>query len=105
LEIDQREFSMSGYKDRKHTRYSAEPNELVTIYYLDESTKKTEQRVGLCQNESFKGCCGVFVDGVSFKQGQEVLCKCGKLPIVKAKVSWIKKLEDQITQVGFSIIT
>ena len=96
---------MSGYKDRKHTRYSAEPNELVTIYYLDESTKKTEQRVGLCQNESFKGCCGVFVGGVSFKQGQEVLCKCGKLPIVKAKVSWIMKLEDQITQVGFSMIT
>ena len=96
---------MSGYKDRKHTRYSAEPNELVTIYYLDESTKKTEQRVGLCQNESFKGCCVVFVGGVTFKQGQEVLCECGTLPKVTAKVSWIKKLEDQITQVGFSMIT
>ena len=96
---------MSGYKDRKHTRYSAEPNELVTIYNLDESTKKTEQRVGLCQNESFKGCCVVFVGGVTFKQGQEVLCECGTLPKVTAKVSWIKKLEDQITQVGFSMIT
>ena len=96
---------MKEYKDREHIRYSADPNELVTIYYLDESTKKTEQRVGLCQNESFKGCCGVFVGGVSFKQGQEVLCECGTLPKVTAKVSWIKKLEDQITQVGFSMIT
>ena len=96
---------MSEYKDRKHFRYSAEPNELVTIYYLDESTKKTVQLVGLCQDESFKGCCAVFVGEISFKQGQEVLCECGTLPKVTAKGSWIKKLEDQITQVGFSIIT
>jgi hypothetical protein len=95
---------MSEYKDRKHFRYSAEPNELVTIYYLDESTKKTEQRVGLCQDESFKGCRVVFVGEISFKQGQEVLCECGKLPKVTAKVSWIKKLEDQITKVGFSMV-
>ena len=95
---------MSGYKDRKHTRYSAEPNELVTIYYLDESTKKTGQRVGLGENESFKGCCVVFVGEVSFKQGQEVLCESTTLLKVKAKVAWIKKLENKITKVGFSII-
>ena len=96
---------MSKYKDRKHIRYSAEPNELVTIYYLDESAEKTEQRVGLCLDESFNGCCAVFVGEISFKQGQKVLCECGKLPKVTAKVSWIKKLEDQITNVGFSWIT
>ena len=95
---------MSEYKDRKHLRYPAEPNQLVTIYYLDESTKKTGQIVGLCQDESLNGCCVVFVGEVSFKQGQEVLCECGTLPKVKAIVSWIKKLEDRITQVGFSWI-
>jgi hypothetical protein len=36
--------------------------------------------------------------------GQEVLCECGKLPKVKAKACWIKKLEDQITRVGFSMV-
>ena len=96
---------MSEYKDRKHIRYAAEPNELVTIYYLDESTEKTIHLVGLCQNKSFNGCCAVFVGEISFKQGQEVLCECGTLPKVTAMVSWIKKLEDQITQVGFSWIT
>jgi hypothetical protein len=96
---------MSEHKDRKHLRYPAEPNGLITIYYLDESTKKTLQRVGLGQDESFKGCCVVFVGEVSFKQGQEVLCECGTLPKMTAKVCWIKKLEDQITKVGFSMIT
>jgi hypothetical protein len=96
---------MSEHKDRKHLRYPAEPNGLITIYYLDESTKKTLQRVGLGQDESFKGCCVVFVGEVSFKPGQEVLCECGTLPKMTAKVCWIKKLEDQITKVGFSMIT
>jgi hypothetical protein len=105
LEIDQGEFSMSEYKDRKHIRYAAEPNELVTIYYLDESTENTVLLVGLCQNKSFNGCCAVFVGETSFKQGQEVLCECGTLPKVTAKVAWIRKLEDQITRVGFFMIT
>ena len=37
---------MSEYKDRKSFRYAAEPNVLVTIYYLDESTEKTVWLVG-----------------------------------------------------------
>ena len=94
---------MGEYKDRKNFRYPAEPNELVTIYYLDESTEKTVQLVGLCQDESLNGCCAVFVGEVSFEKEQEVLCECGKLPKVKAKVCWIKKLEDQIAKVGFSM--
>jgi hypothetical protein len=44
------------------------------------------------------------VGEVSFKEGQEVLCESGTLPKVTAKVAWIKKLENQITKVGFSII-
>lgn len=95
---------MGEYKDRKSFRYAAEPNVLVTIYYLDESTEKTVQLVGLCQDESLKGCCAVFVGEVSFEKEQEVLCECGTLPKVKAKVCWIKKLEDQITRVGFSMV-
>lgn len=95
---------MSEYDKRKYIRYPAEPNELVTIYYLDESTKKTGQRMGLGENESFKGCCVVFVGEISFKQGQEVLCESRSLTKVKAKVAWIKKLENQINKVGFNII-
>jgi len=95
---------MSDYDKRQYIRYPADPNELVTIYYLDESTKKTGQRVGLGQNESFKGCCVVFVGEVSFKKGQEVLCESRSLTKVAAKVAWIKKMDDQITKVGFSII-
>ena len=95
---------MREYDKRRYIRYPAEPNELVTVYYLDEKTKKTGQRVGLGENESFKGCCVVFVGEVNFKQGQEVLCECGTLPKAKAKVAWIMKLEDQITKVGFSMI-
>ncbi|PKN52716.1 MAG: hypothetical protein CVU55_05665 [Deltaproteobacteria bacterium HGW-Deltaproteobacteria-13] len=95
---------MSDYDKRKYIRYPAEPNEFVTIHYLDESDEKTGQRIGLGQNESFKGCCVVFVGEVSFKKGQEVFCQCGKLPKMKAKVAWIRKLEDQITKVGFSMI-
>lgn len=95
---------MSDYDKRKYIRYPSEPNELVTIYYLDEKTMKTGQRVGLGENESFKGCCVVFVGEVSLKKGQEVLCECGSLPKAKAQVVWIKKLENQITKVGFSFL-
>ncbi|MGD0277957.1 MAG: hypothetical protein ABSC11_01490 [Smithella sp.] len=95
---------MSDNNKRNYIRYPAEQNELVTIYYMDESNKKTGQRMGLGQNESFKGCCVVFVGEVNFKQGQEVICESGTLPKVKAKVAWIKKLEDQITKAGFSMI-
>lgn len=66
--------------------------------------KKTGQRVGLGQNESFKGCCVVFVGELNFKVGQEVLCEIGVLPKTKAKVAWIKQLEDKITKVGFSMM-
>jgi hypothetical protein len=95
---------MSEFDKRKYIRYPAEANELVTIYYLDDSTKKTGQRVGLGQNESFKGCCVVFVGDLNFKVGQEVLCEIGVLPTVKAKVTWIKELEEKITKVGFSMM-
>ena len=46
---------MSDFDKRNYIRYPAEQDELVTIYYLDESNKKTGQRMGLGQNESFKG--------------------------------------------------
>ena len=95
---------MSEFDKRKYIRYPAEANELVTIYYLDDNTKKTGQRVGLGQNESFQGCCVVFVGELNFKVGQEVLCEIGLLPKVKAKVAWIKALEDKVTKVGFSMI-
>lgn len=104
MEIDTRWFSMGEYDNRRYIRYPAGPREVVSIYYLDDKTKKTGHRVGLGVNESFKGCCVVFVDEVNFKQGQEVLCEFGTLPKVKAKVAWIEKLEDQITKVGFSMI-
>ncbi|MGP8154116.1 MAG: hypothetical protein ACLQBQ_08250 [Smithella sp.] len=96
---------MSDYDiKRNYIRYPAESNELVTIYYLDERTKKPGQFVGIAQDKSFKGCCAVFVGALSFKQGQQVICECGTLPKMKAKVAWIRKLEDKITKVGFSLI-
>jgi len=95
---------MSDFDKRKYIRYPAEPNELVTINYLNENTRKNEQRVGLSQNESFKGCCVIFVGEVNFKQGQEVLCECGTLPKMKAKVAWIRNLENHVTKVGFSLV-
>ena len=95
---------MGDYDKRKYIRYPVEPNELVTVYYLEDKTQKTGQRVGLGENESFKGCCAIFVGDVNFKEGQEVLCKIGNLPQAKAKVAWIKKMENQIVKVGFSMI-
>jgi hypothetical protein len=94
---------MSDYNNRKHIRYPAEPNELVTIHYMEDGRKTMGQRVGLGENESFHGCCVVFVGPVNLKQGQDVLCESRTLPKVKAKVAWVKKLDDQITKAGFSL--
>lgn len=95
---------MSEYNNRKHIRYPAEPNELVTIHYPEAGGEAMGQRVGLGENESFKGYCVVFVGPVNFKKGQDVVCESRTLSKVNAKVVWIKKLDDQITKVGFSII-
>ncbi len=95
---------MDNINKRRFIRYPAEPNELVTISYLDESTMHTGQRVGLNQNESFNGCCAVFVGELNFRQGEEIIWESTSLPKVKAKVAWIKKLEDQIYKVGFNIL-
>jgi hypothetical protein len=43
------------------------------------------------------------VGPVNLKQGQDVLCESRTLPKVKAKVAWVKKLDDQITKAGFSL--
>jgi hypothetical protein len=104
LGIYKREFSMGEYDKRKYIRYPADQNELVTIHYLDESTKKTGQRVGHSKNESFNGCCVVFVGNVSFKKGQEVLCESSTLCKVRAKVAWVRNLEEEIIKAGFSFI-
>lgn len=95
---------MSDIDKRKYIRFPTEPNELVTIYYLDEKTRKTGQRVGLGENESFKGCCAIFVGEINLQQGQEVLCQCGTLPKTKAQIAWISKLENQVTKVGITFL-
>ena len=94
---------MGEYDHRKHIRYPSEQNELVTIHYKEDGGKTIGQRVGLSENESFHGCCVVFVGAVNLKKGQDVLCESRTLPKVKAKVVWVKKLDDQITKAGFSI--
>ena len=94
---------MKESNKRKHIRYPAGTNELVTVYYMDDRAEMTGQRVGLGQDESFKGCCAVFVGPVTFKLGQEVLCECGTLPKVASSVAWIKRLDEQITKVGFTL--
>jgi hypothetical protein len=95
---------MGDFDKRKYMRYPTEPNELVTIYYLNEKGEKTGQRVGLGENESFNGCCVVFVGDINLKEGQEVLCELGMLPKLKAKVAWVKRLDSQVTKVGFSMM-
>lgn len=89
---------------RKNIRYPTGMNELVTVYYLDEKAGVTGQRVGLGQDESFKGYGVVFVGEVTFKVGQEVLCECGTLPKVASRIAWIRRLDDQVTKVGFTLI-
>ena len=95
---------MKESNKRKNIRYPAGMNELVTVYYMDEKAGMTGQRVGLGQDESFKGYGVVFVGSVVFTVGQEVLCECGTLPKVACRVAWIRNLDEQVTKVGFTFI-
>ena len=103
MEIELEEFSVDEQKKRKYIRYPFEPNELVTISFLDQRAMKTGQRIGLGENESFKGVCAVFVGEINFEEGQDVLCECGSLPVAEAKIAWIRKLDDQVSKVGILI--
>jgi hypothetical protein len=88
---------------RRSVRFTPDP---LTIAVLSLNAEKVFRPVlvGLVLNESFGGCSILINHDDSLKNDQIVNIKVGQLGLMKAKVIWVKNLEESIYKVGLKFI-
>jgi len=86
-------------KPRRSLRFRPDP---LTVALIDFKVSKNfdPQMVGLVVNESFSGCAVVLITDLPIKKGAKLKIKVGELGVLKAKLAWIKPLEENILKVG-----
>ncbi len=87
---------------RKKIRYAPD-EEVHALLRRDEGGPA---QVGLIFDESYTGCSLVVVllEKDSFKSGDTVTVKVGKLHEMPAEVKWVKRLEDRVVRLGLSYL-
>lgn len=89
---------------RRSVRFTPDP---LTIAVLALNTDKVFRPalVGLVLNESFGGCSILInQDDTRIAKDQNVTVKVGQLSLMKAKVIWVKNLEESIYKIGLKFI-
>lgn len=88
---------------RRSIRFTPDP---LTIAVLSLNPDKVfrPSLVGLVLNESFGGCSILINHDDTLKKDQLVIIKVGQLGLMKAKVVWIKNLEESIFKIGLKFI-
>lgn len=88
---------------RRSIRFTPDP---LTIAVLSLSTDKIfrPKIVGLVLNESFGGCSILVNHDDTIQKDQVVNIKVGQLGLMKAKVIWVKHLEESIYKIGLKFI-
>ena len=85
---------------RKNIRFKPDP---LMYALIDNKPKKdgfNPQIVGLIVNESYGGCELAILREYPVKKGDKVKVKSGESGVIKAKISWQKKLDDKIGRIG-----
>lgn len=90
-------------KPRKSLRYKPDPK---TVAYLDFKVSKNfaPQFAGLVINESFSGCALIIITDLPIKKGAKLKIKVGELAMMKAKVAWVRILEENILKLGVNFL-
>lgn len=90
-------------RPRKALRYKPDPK---TVAYLDFKVSKnfTPQFAGLVINESFTGCALIIITDLPIKKGAKLKAKVGDLAMMKAKVAWVRILEENILKLGINFM-
>ena len=87
---------------RKNIRFKPDP---LMYALIDTKTEQDQdsfnpQIVGLIVNESYGGCELAILREYPVKKGDKVKVKSGESGVIKAKISWQKKLDDKIGRIG-----
>lgn len=89
---------------KRSVRFKPEP---MTLGYIDlEPTSNfNPQMVGIVLNESFTGCALILAIDEELKVRQQIKIKVGNLDPIKASISWLKTLDENILKVGLKLIS
>lgn len=81
---------------KRQIRFNADENTFITVVFPDKT-----KFGGLCIDESYNGCSGVFVKNSFFKKDLDCHLKVGKLHLIVSKIRWIKDVDKDLIRVGF----
>ena len=91
------------YTPRKYIRFSPDP---LTVAYLalGSAAEFEPTLVAVVINEAYEGCSLLLNTDERFKKDQKIKIKVGQLPIMKAKIVWMKNLEESIHKIGVKFL-
>lgn len=90
---------------RKYIRFAPDPAEFAQIDKQAESESFNFQFVGLIVDEApLSGCCLAIQKGIGLKPDDKVRIKLGELHPLKAKVIWVKQIDNNLVKCGFQFL-
>ena len=85
----------------RQMRYCADPDSVAYLSTDLQDTNFENAIAGLIANESYTGCCLVFLAKHSVPSEGPCLLKVGELPTTEANVVWKKEVDENLVSVGF----
>jgi len=87
-------------KKRRHVRFNPSTVTYAEIDFRIRSSEFKSQVVGFVVNEAFGGCSVVLPSGTKFEVGSILQIKIGRLSPLRARIAWLRKLDEHITKLG-----
>lgn len=81
-------------------RFKPDPMDCALIDFAPPKNDFQASHIGLILNESYTGSALLLNTLDSIREGQELRVKIGRVGPLKAKVVWVKAIEDSILKVG-----
>lgn len=84
-------------------RFRPDPLDSALIQFSTELDFKPTS-VGLIVNESYTGSAIIINSTQQVVSGQEVRIQVGKLPVMRARIAWVKILENDLLKLGMEYL-
>lgn len=88
---------------RRSVRFTPDPLTIAGLSLKNEKVFRPSI-IGLVLNESFGGCSVLVNHDPALKKDQVLSIKVGHLGVMKAKVVWVKNLEESVYKIGLKFI-
>lgn len=88
-----------GTSIRKSVRFTSDPLMTAIISYKSKVSFKPEN-AAIVLNESFTGCALLLKSDDGFTKDQDIVLKLGDFDPKRAKIVWVKNLEENIYKIG-----